>query len=115
MSFTAKIEADIKNWSGNLDQAERESKSFANAVASDVNKINRSFDKINGNSIGGLNNRLSALKNNLENATDIQSIAKYNIRIKQTQDEIERLKNLGLQASKATKGIGASNAIGGID
>lgn len=115
MSFTAKIEADISKWSGNLEKAERESKSFANSVASDVNKVNKSFDKINGNSIGGLNNRLAALKKNLESATDVQSIVKYNIRIQQTQNEIERLKNLGLQASNATQSIGGSLQAASID
>ncbi len=105
MGFSAKLEADLTNWSRNINKAGNEFDNFASKTQKDINAINNSFKQINGNSIGGLQNRLTLLKQNLENATDIKSIAKYNIRIRDTQDEIAKLKNLGLQAGNATKNI----------
>lgn len=115
MGFSAKLEADLTNWSGNLNKAGKEFSNFATDTQKDINAINNSFAQINGKSIGGLQNRLTLLKQNLENATDIKSIAKYNIRIRDTQEEISRLKNLGLQAGNATKNIVTPSSITGLD
>ena len=115
MGFSAKLEADLTNWSSNLNKAGKEFDNFATKTQKDINSINNAFKEVNGSSIGGLQNRLSLLKQNLENATDIKSIAKYNIRIKGTQDEIERLKNLGLQAGNATKNIVSTSSVSGVN
>ncbi|MDM1294310.1 hypothetical protein HX021_08360 [Sphingobacterium sp. N143] len=115
MGFSAKLEADLTNWSGNIKKAGKEFDNFASKTQKDINAINNAFKKVNGNSIGGLQNRLTLLKQNLENATDIKSISKYNIRIKETQDEIERLKNLGLQAGNATKNIVPPSTVNGVN
>lgn len=59
--------------------------------------------------IAKLQQRLSNLRSNLENATDVKSIVKYNIRIQQTQEELSRLSKLGTQISnsavKASTGV----------
>lgn len=55
--------------------------------------------------IKSLQQRLSNLKNNLENATDIKSIAQYNIRIKTTESELKRLSSVGLQTGNALNNI----------
>ncbi|SEG75795.1 hypothetical protein [Sphingobacterium lactis] len=115
MSFVATIEADINKWTPNLDKAGKDVNNFASKVSGNLKNVSNLFEKINGTSIGGLQNRLAQLKLNLENATDIQSISKYNIRIRNTQDEIERLKNLGLQTSNSLKNIGSSSVTKGID
>jgi hypothetical protein len=115
MGFSAKLEADLTNWSGNISKAGKDFDTFATKTQKDINSINNAFKEVNSNSIGGLQNRLTLLKQNLENATDIKSIAKYNIRIKGTQDEIERLKNLGLQAGNATKNIIPPSTVSGLN
>ncbi|MGJ1362894.1 hypothetical protein ACR79B_20720 [Sphingobacterium spiritivorum] len=88
MSVTAKIDIDISGFSRGINKAKAEADSFSRT------------------SIAGLNNSLAALKRNLDNATDTKNIVRFNIRIKETQKELERLKSLGLDASNSLNAIG---------
>ena len=93
-----------------LNEAERATKSYAK----NIDSLRTKFDSSNG-SISNLKNSISALKGNLENATDIRSIAKYNIRLDQAQQELERLTSVGLRAGNALQRVGANNATQGIN
>jgi hypothetical protein len=96
--------------SSNIDQLKRgfsESEATVTAFANRIAQLTKKFDESNG-TITLLKNRLGQLKENLEKATDIRSIAKYNIRIQETESELKRLGNIGLQAGNNLNKIGGS-------
>jgi len=93
-----------------LNDAERATKSYAK----NIDALRTKFDSSNG-SITNLKNSISSLKGNLENATEVRSIAKYNIRLDQAQKELERLTSVGLRAGNALQRVGANNATQGIN
>jgi len=66
--------------------------------------------------IQGVQQKISNLRNNLENATDIKSVVKYNIRLEEAQRELKRLGDLGLQSgAKISNALNrTSNSMGGL-
>lgn len=59
-----------------------------------------------GQIIPDLERKLQNLRNALNRATDTRSIALYNVRIRETQNELDKLRNLGLRAGNALRQVG---------
>lgn len=66
-------------------------------IEADVRDLQQGFERAKG-IVAGLNQRAKALRANLENATDVKSIAAYNRRLEETQKELARIKSLGKQS-----------------
>jgi len=90
-----KIEVEIGVQTEGLRKGLNETQSSLDAFGKKIEGLKAKFDSSNG-VIGTLQNRISQLKKNLEGATDIRSIAQYNIRLKTAQDELARLGQVGL-------------------
>lgn len=64
--------------------------------------------KATGQLIPDLENKIKRLRTALTTAADERSIVKYNVRLRQAQDELARLRNLGLSAAKSNETLGAA-------
>jgi predicted nucleic acid-binding Zn-ribbon protein len=100
MANNPKIEVEVSADINKLKAAFSQAEASVQAYGERIESLRKKFDQSNG-AIENLRNRVSQLKTNLEKATDIQSIAKYNIRLQEAQKELERLQNVGLRAGNA--------------
>jgi len=107
---TPKIQVEI---GANIAKLNDGFKKAEDSLSGFNNKLKSKFDSSSG-AIANVKNSIKNLKGNLENATDIRSIAQYNIRIQRAENELNRLTTAGLQAGNALQRLPTGQATQGI-
>jgi hypothetical protein len=116
-----RLTGDISALQSALTKAKSTIKSFEDTAEKSGATVAKSYTRATG-VIGGLQQKIGQLRKNLESATNIQSIAKYNIRLEQTQKELARVNALGRQVSGSlgstsrsfgglTRSVGSANGV----
>lgn len=79
--------------SGAFSKAAKASGSFFNRFASNAKKMKANLDRLPG-SIGRLESKLASLKQKQSNSFSVRQISKYNLEIRKTERQLQKLKNL---------------------